>query len=611
VAKATAILVSEGATDIDFGPGDEPRAVSLWDMRKGFFASGGAARPKGTAMMTEDVAAPIDRLADFVIDMRKLLDDHGYEDAIIFGHALAGNLHFQMSDNFAEPGSAEKFDRFSKDLSELVSVRYEGSLKAEHGTGRAIAPFVEREWGSAAYRIMQKIKPLFDPEGLLNPGVLITSNQTVHIEHLKVMPLADPVVDLCIECGFCEPACPSHQLTLSPRQRIVTTREMARLKATGEDDARLQAMSDSFDYAGLYTCAAGNVCAGRCPVGIETGTMVIGERARRKTASEKATAHQVADHTLATERALTLGVGAQALSRTIIGDGATDAIAGAMRKALKTPRVSRALRPGPGAPPPLAGKDVRANPKTYGVPVPIAAPTNRVVYFPACPTRMFGANKTPYDLLPTPAAMMTLLTRAGFDLVVPEGLEGQCCGQPFLSKGFPEESERVGGRLVDKLKAEGARVLTDAATCAKHLKEHHASDVVVADSAEFLAAEVLPKLTVLRKVPTLAVHHNCSAQRMGEQAATMTLAGAIADQAAPLESMSCCGFAGDKGLFVPELNEWATRFAKNDIPAGCDAGVSTVSTCAAGLSDRTGVPFVSLASLLEYATRPDGPNRPA
>jgi D-lactate dehydrogenase len=605
-AKAEAILREEGATDLNFSP-DEERSHALWDVRKGFFASAGAARRPGTTMLTEDVAAPIDRLADFVIDMRKLLDQHGYEDAVIFGHALAGNLHFQMGDELAAPGAAEKFDVFSKDLSELVSVRYGGSLKAEHGTGRAIAPFVEREWGAAAYRIMRKIKPLFDPDNLLNPGVLITDNKTVHLEHFKEMRLSNPIVDLCIECGFCEPACPSAQLTLSPRQRIVVTREMQRLSETHEDDARLAELHKSFDYAGLYTCAAGNVCAGRCPVGIETGTMVLGERAKRRTEREKRTAHLAADHTLAVERGLKAGIAAQALSRKIIGDGATDAIAAAMRSALHTPRVSRALQPGPGAPPARSGANVRNNPKADGAPVAIAAPANRVVYFPACPTRMFGANSTPYDLLPTPAAMLKLLERAGFDVVVPQGLEGQCCGQPFLSKGFPEEAERVGGRLLETLAPENARVLTDAATCAKHLKQHHNSEVTVADSAEFLAAEVLPKLTVVRTIPAVAVHHNCSAQRMGEQQATMTLCQAIAGTVAPLESVSCCGFAGDKGLFVPELNQWATRFVKNDIPAGCQIGVSTVATCAAGLSERAGIPFVSLASLLEYATRPDAP----
>jgi D-lactate dehydrogenase len=450
---------------------------------------------------------------------------------------------------------------------------------------------------------MQRIKPLFDPEGLLNPGVLITDNKTVHLENFKQMRLADPIIDLCIECGFCEPACPSHQLTMSPRQRIVATREMARLRQTHEDDARLAAMSESFDYAGLYTCAAGNVCAGRCPVGIETGSMVIGERARRKTDGERRVAHRVADHTLATERALKLGIGAQALSRTIIGNAATDAIAGTMRKLAHTPRVSRALRPGPGAPKARAGADLRDDPKA-AVPVSIARQTNRVLYFPACPTRMFGANPTSYDLLPAPDAMLALLGRAGFDVVVPDGLDGQCCGQPFLSKGFPEEAARVGERLIEKFEP-NARVLTDAATCAKHLKQHHNSEVTVADSAEFLAAEVLPKLKVTRTIPAVAVHHNCSAQRMGEQAATMNICQAVAGAVAPLDSVTCCGFAGDKGLFVPELNEWATRFAKNDIPAGCDIGVSTVATCAAGLSERAGIPFVSLASLLEYATRPD------
>lgn len=603
-AKAEAILNEEGATDLNFDD-DEARSIALWDVRKGFFASGGAARPKGTAMMTEDVAAPIDKLADFVIDMRKLLDDHGYEDAIIFGHALAGNLHFQMSDDFSQPGSAEKFDVFNRDLCELVSVRYGGSLKAEHGTGRAIAPFVEREWGSTAYRIMQRIKPLFDPEALLNPGVLINPDPTLHIQNLKLMPLANEVIDLCIECGFCEPACPSHQLTMSPRQRIATTREMARLKRSGEDEDKLREMEESFGYAGLYTCAAGNVCAGRCPVGIETGTMVIGERARRQTDGNRRIAEAAARQTRTIEGGLRAGVATQALSRRIIGDGATDAIAGVMRKVARTPRVSRALRPGPGTAAPQTGRPLRDDPKSTGFPVPIATQSaNRVVYFPACPTRMFGANPTEYDLLPAPQAMIALLERAGFEVIVPEGLDGQCCGQPFLSKGFPDQSQEVGNRLTEKLVPFGARVLTDASTCAKHLKEHH-GEVTTADSAEFLMAEVLPKLAVVRRIPAVAVHHNCSAQRMKEQAAIMGVAAFCAEKVAPLETVTCCGFAGDKGLFAPELNKWATRFVKNDIPANCTVGVSTVSTCATGLSEHAGIPFVSLASLLEYATRPD------
>jgi D-lactate dehydrogenase len=198
VARAVELLTRHGATQVDFST-DEVRSHELWDIRKGFFASAGAARPKGSIMLTEDVAAPIERLADFVVDLRAMLDQHGYQDAVIFGHALAGNLHFQMGDDFSKPGSAEKFDAFSKALSDLVSVQYGGSLKAEHGTGRAIAPFVEAEWGSKAYALMHRIKHLFDPEGLLNPGVLLNPDDKVHIKHLKLMPLADELVELCIE----------------------------------------------------------------------------------------------------------------------------------------------------------------------------------------------------------------------------------------------------------------------------------------------------------------------------------------------------------------------------------------------------------------------------
>jgi D-lactate dehydrogenase len=108
----------------------------------------------------------------------------------------------------------------------------------------------------------------------------------------------------------------------------------------------------------------------------------------------------------------------------------------------------------------------------------------------------------------------------------------------------------------------------------------------------------------VRKLAVVAVHHNCSAQRLAEQPMTEAIAGACADDIAVLSSMSCCGYAGDKGLFFPELNAHATRFVRSEIPANCTLGVSTVSTCASGLSEHAGIPFVGLASLVEWASRP-------
>lgn len=603
VEKAQKILAGAGATHIDFST-DADRSRALWDIRKGFFASGGAARPPGTSMLTEDVAAPVDRLADFVTDMRTLLDAYGYEDAIIFGHALAGNLHFQMSDNFSAPGAAEKFDTFSNALSQLVSVQYGGSLKAEHGTGRAIAPFVEAEWGAKAYGLMQAIKALFDPEGLLNPGVLINPDPHVHIKHLKLMPLADPLVDLCIECGFCEPACPSQQLTLSPRQRIAVTRERARLRQTGEDAKRLARLDHDFGYAGIDTCAACNLCSLRCPVGIETGTMIIGQRAERRGDLARAIAHVAAGHTGGIEAALRGGLALADCGKAVIGAPAVETITDTARRLTDghVPRMSRALRQGPGNP---RGKNLRDDPRRTGFPVPIALSGRpRIGYFPACPSRLFGAPKTRFDLLEGPPAMLALLDRAGFDVVMPDGA-GQCCGQAFQSKGFPEDAARIGGRLrteLANLASHGAtQIVTDASTCAKHLGEGP-GETMVADSAEFLVT-LLPKLTITKKLPSVAVHHNCSAQRLLEQGATEAIAKACADTIAVLTSVTCCGYAGDKGLFTPELNAHASRFARSDIPAGCEIGVSTVSTCASGLTEHAGVPFVSLASLLEYVSR--------
>ena len=71
------------------------------------------------------------------------------------------------------------------DLVQLMVHKYDGSLKAEHGTGRNMAPFVKEEWGTEIYRVMKQIKHLFDPDGILNPGVILNNDPLVHIRNLK------------------------------------------------------------------------------------------------------------------------------------------------------------------------------------------------------------------------------------------------------------------------------------------------------------------------------------------------------------------------------------------------------------------------------------------
>ncbi|HEY5789925.1 MAG TPA: FAD-binding and (Fe-S)-binding domain-containing protein, partial [Gammaproteobacteria bacterium] len=247
---------------------------TLWNVRKGLLPAVGAMREAGTTVIIEDVAFPIERLSAAVRDLQQLFASYRYDEVILFGHALEGNLHCVFTQDFATAAEVQRYAGLMDGIAALVVGKYDGSLKAEHGTGRNMAPYVEMEWGGEAYALMQQIKALFDPGGLLNPGVILNRNPQVHLENLKPLPAADPIVDKCIECGFCEPDCPSRELTLSPRQRIAGWRELSRL-AREEPDHPLRAeLAAAWQYQAIDTCAADGLCSLACPVGINTGDLI-------------------------------------------------------------------------------------------------------------------------------------------------------------------------------------------------------------------------------------------------------------------------------------------------------------------------------------------------
>jgi D-lactate dehydrogenase len=470
----------------------------------------------------------------------------------------------------------------------MVVGKYDGSLKAEHGTGRNVAPFVELEWGAQAVATMRRIKALFDPQGLLNPGVILNADPLSHLKDLKPLPAADPLVDKCIECGFCEPKCPSRGLTLSPRQRIVGWREIARLEATGGDPERSTEMKALYDYQGIETCAGCGLCATACPVGIETGLLIKALRGRRATPLAKRVAAVAARQYAGVTAGVRFGLGAADLLHGVVGTSTMKAGLDGLRKASggRLPKWSPAL----------------ARPVHF-VPTRRAPDgAERLVYFPSCAARNMGAQRG-HDGEMLPRVAERLFRRGGFDVVYPAALGGLCCGQPFESKGFVESADLKSSELALALRdaSENGRwpIVFDTSPCAYRMKKVLAGSLAIHDSIDFVHDTLLPRLTLAPERGPVAVHPVCSVRKMGSVDKLVAIAGRCCDDVVTVDAVQCCGFAGDRGFVRPELNEHALRDLHAAIPAGCTGGVSSSRTCEIGLSEAAGVPYESILCLVE------------
>lgn len=632
---------------------DPAVAGKYWAIRSGIFPSVGGMRREGTTCLIEDIAFHIEDLPDATEDLSALLDRHGYDDSCIYGHALEGNFHFIINQSFDSEAEVRRYEAMIRDVAEMVVGKYDGSLKAEHGTGRNMAPFVKYEWGEKAFAVMQRVKDLFDPHGLLNPGVIFNDDPECFLKNFKALPVLKPWADdskavepelaeiykklnKCIECGFCEVNCLSCGFTLSSRTRIATQREITALRElpdpTASEQTRLRTLEKEYSYSGEQTCAGDGLCSTSCPMGINVADLT--HQLRRVNMPEGSFGHGfwnfVAGHYAGVKSGLRGALRMATAGETVLGDLAMSGLCRWLHNAIRIPlwtpatpeayNIPKSLRAlvssaavghdgastvyaatGPARLESLSKRpDSQSSEAATGMPT-----VCKVVYFPSCINQMMGLPKHHHAVdKPLVEEMVSLLGKAGYEVIFPENMSSLCCGTIWESKGMPEIADRKTAELEEALwqASEQGRypVLCDQSPCLHRMK-HKIKKMRLYEPAEFILGFLADRLDFHQTDTPVAIHLTCSMRLMHKTGKMLELARMCSTNVLVPEGVGCCGFAGDKGMTHPELNKYALRKLKDQVK-GIPVGYSNSRTCEIGLATNSGIPYVSIAYLVNRCT---------
>ena len=550
---------------------------TIWKIRKGLYPTIGSLRKTGTTVITEDIAVDAENLAQAIRGLKNIFRKREFTDGVIFGHAKDGNLHFITSVDLDDKNGARNYEGMMRDLSDMTLRQFNGSLKAEHGTGRNMAAFVEAEWGGPLYELMWKVKNLTDPLNILNPDVLLSRNEQIHMNNLKPMPIVHDEVDQCIECGFCERVCPSRGLTLTPRQRIAVMREL-KLETIAKSDI------NKFNYDVNETCATDGLCEMECPVNINTGTMV--KSLRYNSNSKYILVNFIKNNFKIAVSFIRFGLRIGQFFEKLFGPNFLWKFTRSTNSILKT-RL------------PIWPKNGIKLAKSF-FPISSINQNPDYIVFPSCASRVLAADQTGK----TSAEYLTRIANiAGIKIKYLKNYSDFCCGMAFDSRGQKIIGDEMRKKLMNQLRKESKMgsipVVLDMSPCTQFL-EKSSSDLAILDSVQFIQ-QIKGKFELKQSNESILVHPVCSSQKMGSTHEITKLANLCSKSVETTLEPFCCGTGGDRSIRFPELPQNAADQLIDKINS--TKGVSSSRTCELGLQDSTGIVFSSIEALVYDAIK--------